>query len=271
MKKGKRRLLTGMLCLALLFADIVPTGLTVQASELKQEESAINEDSAGAVEDFEDLEQADAGKEDTDVIEGTETGGSGEESDQEDSDSLEGTETGGSEGESGAEDTDTKEDTETENPDESGQTETEVSEEEPGEADQEEKQPESVSENNMDEALIQEAAEIMSTPQEGKINNVTWRIDSYNWLILEGEGDYISESDEALPWAKFRFGGARVNIKGLTSMRGMFAGCADMQEVDLSKQDMSHVTDMSYMFSGCKALRLHLWDQGGWGIWIRAM
>ncbi len=37
-------------------------------------------------------------------------------------------------------------------------------------------------------------------------------------------------------------------------MSGMFADCSDLEKLDLTNLDTSHVTDMASMFRGCKAL-----------------
>ena len=46
----------------------------------------------------------------------------------------------------------------------------------------------------------------------------------------------------------------KLNISGVTDMRRMFSGCSKLTSLDLSNFDTSSVTDMSYMFSGCSKL-----------------
>ena len=49
-------------------------------------------------------------------------------------------------------------------------------------------------------------------------------------------------------WAKF-------STQSVTTMEGMFKGCAAMSYLNLSKWNTSKVTSMKEMFSGCKALK----------------
>ena len=39
-------------------------------------------------------------------------------------------------------------------------------------------------------------------------------------------------------------------------MRGMFKGCSSITNLNLSNFDTKNVTDMSYMFDGCKSLKI---------------
>lgn len=49
-----------------------------------------------------------------------------------------------------------------------------------------------------------------------------------------------------------------INTAGVTSMRGMFANCGDLQKLNISTLNTSSVTDMSYMFCRCDSVWLHL-------------
>ncbi len=90
--------------------------------------------------------------------------------------------------------------------------------------------------------------------QSGTVNHISWKIDRNGKLSITGNGDY--EEDGEPPWAdNLRVVTAEVEVSGMTSMRRMFSGCRYLQTVDLSKTDTSQVTDMSYMFSYCTELQ----------------
>lgn len=71
MRKRKIRLLAGLICMVLIFFDIIPTGFQVSANEVEQEDSDANADDLGeegALEDElteNDGEGADSGELDT--------------------------------------------------------------------------------------------------------------------------------------------------------------------------------------------------------------
>lgn len=53
-----------------------------------------------------------------------------------------------------------------------------------------------------------------------------------------------------------------MDMSDVTDMTGMFTGCASLSKLDLSTWDTSNVTSMAYMFSGCPSLaKLNL---SGW-------
>lgn len=97
----------------------------------------------------------------------------------------------------------------------------------------------------------------------GVAGGISWKIDRYGKLTLEGSGDYIeseigfnqwTESDTP-PWSSNGVKTAEVKISGIRKMKGMFAGCRNLVSVDLSQTDTSNVNDMSYMFRGCSSLK----------------
>ena len=45
-----------------------------------------------------------------------------------------------------------------------------------------------------------------------------------------------------------------LNMSAVTNMRGMFSGCQVLKSLDLSSFDTSRVTDMSWLFNGCSSL-----------------
>ena len=47
MRKRKIRLLAGLICMVLIFFDIIPTGFQVSANEVEQEDSDANADDLG--------------------------------------------------------------------------------------------------------------------------------------------------------------------------------------------------------------------------------
>jgi len=86
----------------------------------------------------------------------------------------------------------------------------------------------------------------------------TSRIDYKRIKIDESFVDY--ELTSAKKW--FSDYESVISIEGLdnfdtskvTNMSGMFSGCCNLKELDLSNFDTSNVTDMSYMFSECNTL-----------------
>ncbi len=135
-----------------------------------------------------------------------------------------------------------------------------------------------------DETLEESAAEENETdPEEGEENGsvllnegedglpggtveiggqITWQIDADGMLTVEGTGDFQErgKSDQwfqaQTPWYPYReqILSAKVNVTGLTNANGLFDGCMNLTNADLSSLDTSQVTDMAFMFGGCEKL-----------------
>ena len=94
----------------------------------------------------------------------------------------------------------------------------------------------------------------------GISGDLNWSIDSNGLLTISGEGDYkldyrpsVMYSDCVPKWVKYEeeIQEARINVKGITSLRYMFYGLNHLTRADLSGLDTSNVTDMSAMFGCC--------------------
>ncbi|MCM1267071.1 MAG: BspA family leucine-rich repeat surface protein [Bacteroidales bacterium] len=238
MNRRTRRLLTTILCMALLFADFSSADLLALASEAQQETVVVTDG-----EDAEESVKENAEEDEEDAEENAEAEVSDDSEIEAESDTGEDEVT---------EDSAITEDAEERNPNDSEQADPEETIEPEAEAPADSISQNSVSANSIAANNLSETLAV-GLPFKGKINNITWEINTSNRLILEGSGDYITGDDVSCPWLEKRgwITSAKVNIKGLTSMREMFWGCYNLREVDLSEQDMSKVTDMSSMFLGC--------------------
>lgn len=87
---------------------------------------------------------------------------------------------------------------------------------------------------------------------QGKNEDLSWTIDDKGCFVLEGTG--TTDEDYALDWLDYtdEIKSAVVNISGVTSTKGMFLDCSNLETIDLKKSDFSQVTDMSEMFAGCE-------------------
>lgn len=90
-------------------------------------------------------------------------------------------------------------------------------------------------------------------------NSIKWTIQQNGLLTVEGTGDYepeiINDDDysriiKTAPWCDYYsiITSAKVSVKNITSMEGMFFNCYRLKSVDFSGSDTSQVTDISYMF-----------------------
>lgn len=83
----------------------------------------------------------------------------------------------------------------------------------------------------------------------GKVRDVTWTIDSEGCLTVSGTGDFLENG--SIPWRIYaeQIKSAVVDVTGATSAASMFAGCINLENVDLSRFDTSNVTTMYSMFN----------------------
>ena len=84
---------------------------------------------------------------------------------------------------------------------------------------------------------------------------ITWRIDKNGHLTVEGWGEYSDPNNNSWverPWVEYhdKIITATVNIKGTKKAKLLFAGCENLEYVDLREFDASQVTTMYGMFLG---------------------
>lgn len=106
------------------------------------------------------------------------------------------------------------------------------------------------------EAITQaaETPENQDGAMSGEIGGLTWSIDDSGCFILSGEGDYEGADGQSWFSQKDKIKTAKVNVRGITSLAGLFSECTNLVSVDFSGSDFSAVTDMSLMFDGCSSL-----------------
>ncbi|MCH5248911.1 MAG: BspA family leucine-rich repeat surface protein [Lachnospiraceae bacterium] len=103
--------------------------------------------------------------------------------------------------------------------------------------------------------------------RNGSYENITWTIDKYGKLTVEGTGNFapILTKDEdgyyeyaydRAPWYNYGYyiKSAEIKVKGMTDASYMFYECRNLTSIDLSDFDTSQVTNMIGMFSGCAKL-----------------
>ncbi len=92
--------------------------------------------------------------------------------------------------------------------------------------------------------------------------HITWVIDSNGILTVTGEGDFAFYSGAyhsgpgRSPWYEYRetIKSAKVNITNILDASYMFYECNNVISINLSGFDSFNVTDMGGMFSGCNSL-----------------
>lgn len=103
----------------------------------------------------------------------------------------------------------------------------------------------------MDDITV-ENGELLPLPvSERKDGDLTWSIDKYGHLTIRGKGNYKNAD-----WKDYRYQieSVEVHVSDITSTAGMFQWLFFATEIDVSDLDTSKVTDMSYMFQGCRSL-----------------
>ena len=253
-------MLTVFLCWVLCVANVIPTGMTVWASEAAvgnepTAEEGTESDSAlqdsqeeAAPEENEEADNEEAGQEPANPDDGDdsdENAGSGE--DVEESQQPENTDT--SEEEEGDVSEEPEEDMETDVPEENpeeGEIDGETAEEIDG---GEDSLLSPTADLNADTIPADAIAGERYT-ENG--SDVTWYIDKNGKLVVEGTGNFIARylADQYRENIKT----AQISVTGMTDASGMFSECNNLTSVDLSGLDTSRVTNMGSMFSGCESL-----------------
>lgn len=98
-----------------------------------------------------------------------------------------------------------------------------------------------------------------SLSKNGRVKAWTEKNGDYYDLYIAGEGGVYAPEDSSFLFFGFvnvtsiRFNGS-FYTKYVENMSGMFGGCQNLTELDLSDFDTSHATSMRYMFSMCTSL-----------------
>lgn len=90
-------------------------------------------------------------------------------------------------------------------------------------------------------------------------DGITWYVTYDGLLVVEGAASGpVTNGDEGWlfwPSAPEKIKRARVNVQGIGSFEKFFQGCENMETVDFTGTDSSHVTSMYEMFLFCKSLK----------------
>ena len=90
----------------------------------------------------------------------------------------------------------------------------------------------------------------------GTYEDVAWVIDVNGKLTVEGMGDYTSNS--SAPWCANKYKDsiliAEINISGMKKAKGMFRNCRNLVSLEIKNFDTRNIMDMSDMFYGCNSL-----------------
>ena len=91
----------------------------------------------------------------------------------------------------------------------------------------------------------------------GAYKNTKWSIDANGLLEVKGTGD-MYELSFSPPWDLYseKIKSARIKVKGAKNLEGLFWGCKNLTNVDLSNLDTSKATSMDYMFWRCTSLKI---------------
>lgn len=93
---------------------------------------------------------------------------------------------------------------------------------------------------------------------QGTMNGLTWTIDSDGEFVLKGQGDYDTDPNNwQTPWGEYvqEIRNAVVDVQGITSLKNLFSGCTNLEEIDFTDSDTSKVTNMYGLFNNCTALK----------------
>lgn len=292
-KRIYKRLATGLLCAALLFADTTSMKLRassidsdagqIAALEASGEEGATNEEAVleGAKEETteenteEKAEELPAEKTEEEITESdttNEPGGKEENIGAETEEPEEVTEEEEQPGEelpkediSKEEQTENEEQPEegTENADQKEETEeeeqpAEENDEEVSETEGEEVPTESVSENTIEVEMDADSA-VPAAAGDIASGNINEKYGQMSWVIdADGKLTVRGTGDyKSAPWLEYAtdIKSAEIIVSGMTNAGGMFNGCTNLTSVNLKNLDTSIITDMGGMFWDCSSLK----------------
>ena len=279
----RRRLMTGVFCISLLFADLTSV-IPVWAQE-----TVVAEQSQGSGENEPDETMNPEDENQGEVVQNPEENNSGEETSSSDEENA-GDNAQNPDEENAGDNAQNPDEGDAgdnaQNPDEEGEgNNTQNPEEEDGEADdvteetdlsEEEEQKDaeetdSVSENDMEEqgevrTLAASGADIAS----GTYENIMWVIDANGKLTVNGRGEFAklttpgSYNGNRAPWKtkSSSIKSAVINVTGMTDASYMFSGCINLTEINFDGFDTSTIKNMKEMFSNCLGLvNLDLGDE----------
>lgn len=288
MRHVKRRLMAGLFCISLLFADlgtVIPAWAkepvvaeqsqgsgeseldeTRNPDEENQEEAVQNPDENNSVEDEANLDGEDDGSQSQSSDEGNAGDDVQSTDERNDEDGAQkpndGNDEGNVPGSDGENDGDDTQDPDAEDDviDDTAGTPDLPEEDELAEAEE----TDSVSENDLEaqgevRTLAASGADIAS----GTYGDITWVIDANGKLTVEGTGDFASSystGSSRAPWySKHGYiKSAEINVTGMTDASYMFEWCYNMTDVDLKGLDTSTITNMSNMFHDCTNKNLNI-------------
>lgn len=240
--KGRKRILTVLLCWALCAANILLLDMTAWANELPGQELVADENIGGTG-------QEPGGQEETPESGTDETE---EEQEPETSEEPENPE-------------EPEEPTEPETPEE---PEEDTSVEEPESdlmPDLEDEAAEEEPEMPMEDVETAGEEKLLSAniPASGTYENITWQIDAKGKLTVNGTGEFAPIQtlppiymQRKAPWREYAdsIKSVSINVTGMTDATCMLDGLWQVTEVDLKGFKSESVTNMSRMFEGCNSL-----------------
>ena len=251
LKKGKRRLLSWLMTVAIIVVSVPQASLYVRAAEVNESTEEMESKAEGL-----EIKETDGTEAVSESLETEETNGT-----ETVSESLETEETNGTEAVSEGLETEETDGTEAVSKD-SEEEETEVSDgtEPPSDEQEMEKTTEEPAISN--DTADAENGRTIITQQYCKDSNVQWTLYSDGELIVEGEGGFLipvgAGSGWESPWCddqyRNKITSATVRVTGATSAASMFENCTNLKTVDLTGFDTEKVTNMDNMFRYCRSL-----------------
>ncbi len=260
MKKGKVRVLAGIMGTVLVWTEVLSVGIKASAAgevpAVMTEAEAQEESTEGTVE-YAAQEPENQASENSTEKEGTQE-------EVPDGEEIVGGET---EGDSATQEGEEQEEEEIEKTEEeTGQENTEIGEENSSAektGDLETGQETEETDSNMDGELKvrQEGWESMASADDiasGISNDIAWVIDANGKLTVEGTGDFKESSSEYMraPWWSYcdSIKSATINVSGMTDASYMFYRCNKIINIDFSNFSTDKVTNMVCMFGMCSNL-----------------
>ena len=261
MKRTKRRLLTGLLCVVLFMAEVMSTVIPASAVNLPLvQENGMVENSGD-----EDGEKSSSGE---DLELGAKKDDDTTDADSEVGEDLDDLSDSGLEGAKDDEEVkgDSQGDGSSEGNVDNSDGEQNKGEEQDDNKDGNEGNPDikdvgdgSVDANEEPIGNAEERLALMTSVDDiasGTYGNIAWIIDADGKLTVEGTGEIKNSGVRFAPWDGYRYSikFAEINVSGMTDASYLFYYCTNLVSINLDDFDTSSVTNMRYMFSGCSSL-----------------